>query len=394
MNEFYRSYLDADPHREGTNSLKWDARESVFGRADVIPLWVADMDFPTVPAVHQAIMERASHPLFGYTIHGPEEKQAEIAWAERRFGVHLEPEWIFQSPGVVDSMIFVLRALSRPGDSVIIQPPVYGPFFDSVNKAGLRQWHNNLIETDAGWRMDYADMEKAMRQGARFMMLCNPHNPIGRIWSREELGRAFELAAHYGCTVIVDEIHADFVLPGSKGSRSYALENTDHVVVLESATKSFNLAGLRNSSVVVKDPALRERIRKAFNDVDASSPNLFGPMAQRVAFETGDEWMDAVCEYIGENRDFAEQFIAEKLPEVKVHHLEGTYLMWLDFRSLGMKQEELVRFLVEEAGVGLGNGLGFGEAGRGFMRLNLATQRRNVEQGFKNIREALDRRKN
>ena len=393
MNDFYRQYLDAAPHREGTNSLKWDARERVFGRADVIPLWVADMDFPTVPAVHEAIVERAKHPLYGYTIHNADEKQAEIAWSERRFGVHLEPDWIFQSPGVVDSMIFVLRALGKPGDSVIIQPPVYGPFFDSVDKAGLKQRHNNLIETPEGWRMDYADLEAALREGARLMLLCNPHNPIGRIWTAEELQRAFDLAARYDCTVVVDEIHADFVLPGGKPSRSYALDHTDNLVVLESATKSFNLAGMRNSSVVVKNPALRERIQKEFNAVDASSPNLFGPLAQKTAFETGDEWMDAVCEYIGENRDFAEKYIAECLPEIKFHHLEGTYLMWLDFSSLGLEQDALVRFLVDEAGVGLGNGLGFGEAGRGHMRLNLGTQRRNVEQGLKNIREALDRRK-
>ena len=394
MNDFYRNYLDADPHRQGTNSLKWDARERTFGRADVIPLWVADMDFPTVPAVRDAIVERASHPLYGYTIHGPEEKQAEINWLKRRYGVTVEPDWIFQSPGVVDSMIFVLRALGQPGDSVIIQPPVYGPFFDSVKKAGLSLRLNNLIETEEGWRMDFADMEAALREGARLMMLCNPHNPIGRVWSAEEMQRAFDLAARYGCTVVVDEIHADFVLPGCKPCRSYALNNIDNVVVLESATKSFNLAGLRNSSVVAKNRELRERIQKEFNAVDASSPNIFGPLAQKTAFETGDAWMDAVCEYIGENRDFAERYIAENLPEIKIHHLEGTYLMWLDFRALGLDQEELTRFLVAEAGVGLGNGLGFGDAGRGHMRLNLATQRRNVEQGLKNIREALDGRKN
>ena len=393
MNEFYRSYLDADPHREGTDSLKWDARERVFGRADVIPLWVADMDFPTVPAVPAAIVARAQHPLYGYTIHGEAEKQAEIGWLKRRFNVVVEPDWIFQSPGVVDSMIFVIRALSEPGDTVVIQPPVYGPFFDSIKKAGRMQRLNNLIETEEGWRMDFADLEKAMQEGAKLLMLCNPHNPIGRIWSQEELAQAFAIAAKYGARVIVDEIHADFVLPGSKPSRSFALPNTDHVVVLESATKSFNLAGLRNSSVVVKDPELRRRIRAEFDSVDASSPNLFGPLAQKTAFETGDEWMDAVCEYIGENRDFAEKYIAEELPELKVHHLEGTYLMWLDCRALGMEQDALKKFMIEQAGVGLGDGLGFGEAGRGFLRLNLATQHRNVEQGLKNIRKALDGRK-
>lgn len=393
MNQFYRDYLDADPHREGTQSLKWDARASVFGRADIIPLWVADMDFPTVPAVSEAILARARHPLYGYTVHGAEEKQAEIDWLKRRYGVDAAPEWIFQSPGVVDSMIFVVRALSAPGDAVILQPPVYGPFFDSVDKTGRRQRLNNLIETEDGWRMDYEDLEKALQEGARLMLLCNPHNPIGRIWSQAELARAFELARRYGASVVVDEIHADFVLPGGAPSRSYSLPDTDHVVVLESATKSFNLAGLRNSSVVVKDPELRRRIRAEFDAVDASSPSIFGALAQKTAFEQGDEWMDAVCEYIGENRDYAEAFIARELPEIRVHHLEGTYLMWLDCRALGLPQPELVRFFVDEAGVGLGDGLGFGEAGRGFMRLNLATQHRNVERGLNCIRAALDRRR-
>ena len=393
MNDFYRNYLDADSHREGTGALKWDAREKVFGRADVIPLWVADMDFPTVPAVRDALVARAQHPLYGYTLHDEDERLAEVSWIKRRYGIEIDPKWILNSPGVVDSMIFTIRALSAPGDKVLIQPPVYGPFFSCLKKTGRVERLNRLIETEDGWRMDFDDMEKAMQEGVRVMLLCNPHNPVGRIWTQEELSRTFDIANRYNAIVIIDEIHADFVLPGAKPSRAYSLPNTQNVVVLGSATKSFNLAGLRNSSVTVKNDALRERIREEFDSVDASSPNIFGALAQKTAYENGDEWMDAVCEYIGENRDFAEKYIAENIPEIKLHHLEGTYLLWLDFRALGLEQEKLVRMLVDEAGVGLGDGLGFGEEGRGFMRVNLATQRRNIEQGMKNIRAALDGRK-
>ena len=393
MNDFYRGYLDADPHREGTHCLKWDERERVFGRADVIPLWVADMDFPTAPAVRDALVARAQHALYGYTLHGEDERQAEIDWQKRRHGVTLESDWILSSPGVIDSMVLAIRALSEPGDRVILQPPVYGPFFGSVDRTGRVQRLNNLLETEDGWRMDFEDLEQALREGARLLLLCNPHNPVGRLWTPEELGRAFALTKEYGAKVIVDEIHADFVLPGAVSSRSYALPDTDHVVVLGSSTKSFNLAGLRSSSVYVKDPDLRERVRAEFNAVGLGGPNLFGALAQKTAFETGDEWMDAVCEYIGENRDYAERYIAERIPEIRARHLEGSYLLWLDCRGLGMEQADLCRMMAQEAGVGLGDGLGFGEAGRGFLRMNLATQRRNVVQGLENIRAALDRRK-
>ena len=387
VNDFYRDYLDAEPHREGTGAVKWDARQEFFGRADVVPMWVADMDFPTAPAVVEALIERAKHPIYGYT--SCDTRQAEIDWLKRRHGIAVEKEWMLYSPGVVDSIAFCLRALTKPGERILIQPPVYGPFFSTPKQQDRAVRESSLIRTEDSWVMNYEDMERAFRdEGVRCMLLCNPHNPVGRVWTREELQRAVDIANRYGVIVLCDEIHGEFALE-RKLTRIYALDNVDNVVALTAPTKAFNIAGLRTSTVIVKNPELREKISHEIG-LSHASPNIFGQLAQSAAFEKGDEWMDAVLEYIRENRDFALDYIDKNIPKIKTYAQEGTYLMWLDCRAMGLDDEALMRRFVDVGGVGMNAGTNFGEEGKGHMRLNIATQRRNLIAALEGLRKAAE----
>ena len=388
MNSFYRQYLDAEVDRRGTNCEKWDRCAHYYGRENLLPMWVADMDFRTAPAIAEAIAKRAEHAIYGYTENSDAEKRAEQGWLRRRYGLEVEPDWILYSPGVVDSIFFCVRALTEAGDKVVIQPPVYGPFFRAVNLFERTLVENPLLRTENGWEMDFELLERQFADGAKLMILCNPHNPVGRVWRRDELQRVVDLAARYGVTVVADEIHADFNLGATPHTRILSLECSENCVMLTSATKSFNLAGLRQSSAIIPNAELRARVQAEIEKAHAGTPNIFGAIAQIAAYEYGDEWMDAVVEYVRENRDFAVDFIRSRIPQIRCEAQEGTYLMWLDCRNVGVSHEEFFRRLVEDAGVALNSGMDYGgEAGRGYFRFNLATRRANVELALTKIEE-------
>ncbi|MDO4865612.1 MAG: PatB family C-S lyase [Clostridia bacterium] len=390
MRDEMRAYLDAPCNRLGTHCEKWDGLERYFGRSDLIAMWVADMDFPTVPQVKQAVVERAQHAIYGYTDNAEAEREAEAAWLLRRHGLRVEKEWMLYSPGVVDSLHFCVDALTAPGDGIVIQTPVYGPFFSSVSQFGRKIVESPLKrDGEAGWVMDYEDLERAFEGGAKMLLLCSPHNPVGRVWRREELQRLVDLANRFGVIVVADEIHAEFTFDGHRQTRILSLEGADRCVMLTSATKSFNLAGLRHSSIIVPDGKLRDALKEALARAHADMSNIFGSIAQTAAYTYGDEWMDAVVEYIRENRDYAVSFLREKLPRIGCRPQEGTYLMWLDFSALGMSHEAVMEMLVNEAHVAMNSGLFFGESGRGWFRLNLATQRANVVAALENLYNAI-----
>ena len=382
-----RAYFDAFIDRAGTACEKWDGREDVFGREDVIPLWVADMDFACAPGIVEALKARAAHPIYGYTDDVAENRLAEVNFLKRRFDLTVEPEWILSSPSVVDSMLFSLYALTAPGERVLIQPPVYGPFRETILRSGRAVAESPLLETAEGWKMDFASLEAAFKSGIKCMFLCSPHNPVGRVWTRAELEELAALVKAYKVRVIADEIHASFTFAPHVHTPLRTL--LPDAIMLTSATKAFNIAGVRQSSIIVSDEEAREALKKEMHSVNADHPNLFAMVAQRAAYETGDEWLDGCVDYIRENRDLVCAFMAERLPEVSMPPLEGTYLMWLDMRKTGMEHEALFRRLIDVGGVGLNTGLFFGEQGRGFFRLNLATQRQNVQAGLEGIERAL-----
>jgi len=390
MRQEMRDYLDAPVDRHGTSCEKWDMLGKHYGRDDLIAMWVADMDFRTVPQVSKALIKRAEHAIYGYTDDSEAEHEAEVGWLQRRHGLKVDADWILYSPGVVDSLFFCASALTKPEDAILIQPPVYGPFYQAVKLFGRRLVESPLVYDEAGWRMDFDDLEQKFSQGVRMMILCSPHNPVGRVWTREELGKLVDLALRYGVLIVSDEIHADFTFDGHRQTRILALDDARRCsIMLTSATKSFNLAGLRQSSIIVPDAALRKALADELTRAHATSANIFGSIAQTAAYRFGDEWMDAVVEYVRENRDFAVGYLRERLPEIGCAPQEGTYLMWLDFSGLGLSHEAVMDLLVNRARVALNSGLFFGEMGRGWFRMNLATPRVNVERTLENIRKAI-----
>ena len=390
MRQQMRAYLDAPHDRLGTHCEKWDYLDRHYGRGDLLAMWVADMDFRTVPEVKDALVRRAEHAVYGYTDDGERSRAAEIGWLRRRHGLKVQADWILYSPGVVDSLFFCVSALTAPDDAIVIQPPVYGPFYNAVRLHGRRLVESPLLrDADGEWRMDFDDLERKFASGAKMMILCSPHNPVGRVWTRDELQRLVDLANRHDVIVLSDEIHADFALDGRRQVRILSLDNAQRCVMLTSATKSFNLAGLRQSSVIAPDEKLREAIRREIGLAHASSPNIFGEIAQTTAYECGDEWMDAVVEYVTENRDYVVRTLRANAPEIGCRPQEGTYLMWLDFSALGLSQDDAMALLVDRARVAMNSGLFFGEQGRGWFRLNLATQRANVEKALGNICNAI-----
>lgn len=379
--------FDLGVNRENTDCVKWDGRQEAFGRADVIPLWVADMDFAAPPAVVDALVSRAQQGSFGYTMGVPADKQAVVDWMKSRHDTEIKPEEVIFSPGVIDSMKVALAAVAQPGDKIVINTPVYPPFYDSIRFNKMEIVGCTMIHEGADWRMNYEAIEEAYKDGAKVMLLCNPHNPVGRIWTREELERLVALNRRYGVQLIADEIHADLEMPEYRNT--CVLKVDPDAIALISGTKTFNLAGLKHSSVLIKNEKIRENFLEIYHARGVGAVNLFGNLAQRVAYQTGAEWLDALCRYLAGTRDMVEKFLKEELPEITCSRLQGTYLMWLDFRALGMEQNELYRFLIDQAGVGLNNGSIFGPEGNGFMRLNIGTPRSNVERALNQMRDAI-----
>ncbi len=378
--------------RCGTNSLKHDGRLAQFGSADVLPLWVADMDFAAPEAVTRALIERASHPVYGYSLHPESMYEALILWLQKRHEWQVKREWIMMAPGVVPSLYAAVLALTGPGDGVIVQPPVYPPFFSAVTTSQRRLIENPLGFEGGRHVMDFDHLERCASEGAKLMLLCSPHNPVGRVWEREELERVLDIARRHDIVVLSDEIHADLIHPGR---RHVALDKLsgeeDSLITAIAPSKTFNIPGLGLSCLIVKQPSHRQAIRKAFGTLHAGNTNPFSTAAFEAAYRDGEDWLDALLNYLSGNRDFAAGYIANHLPEISLIKPEGTYLLWLDCRKLGMSDEALQEFFVKKAHVGMNPGISFGAGGSGFMRMNIASPRSVILDALQRIERALGR---
>ena len=374
-------------NRENTGCVKWDARDRVFGRADVIPMWIADMDFAAPECVLRAMNDRVNQGAFGYCGENPADKQALIDWMKKRHDLEIGAADILFSPGVIDSMVTAIGAMGKEGDSIAMFTPVYGPFYRSTTRNSMVIKGCPLIQEGSKWSMDLTALEEIFKEGTKLLLLCNPHNPVGRIWTREELEALVKLTKAYGVTIISDEIHADLEMPGHK--HTCILNIDPDAIVFISATKTFNLAALKHSSVLIRNAEIREKVKAEFERRGNGGTNMYGRIAQTAAYQGGAEWLDALLEYMAGTRDEVVKFLAAELPEVKVAELQGTYLMWLDFRYLGWDHKELEKFMAEKAGIGFSSGTDFGELGAGFMRMNIATPRKNVMQAMKQLAAAL-----
>lgn len=367
-------YFDTAINRRGSNSVKWDGMKSEFGREDLVPMWVADMDFPASPEVQSAIRMRMEHASYGYTLLDDEDLWAVCGWLSRRHRWEVDPSWVLCSPGVITSLRMAVMALTQEGDGVVIQPPVYPPFFQIPTDLNRKLVENPLRLTDKGWEMDFDHLEDCFAQGAKMLLLCSPHNPVGRVWRRDELETLHTLCQRYGVLVVTDEIHADFAFPGHVHIPFSSLPGADDITVSAiSATKSFNLAGLQHSSIIVSSNTMRAKMQEILSIHGLNGGNIFGMVAQQAVYEIGDDWLDGLRRYLLSQRDFALRFMQKNLPEIKIHAPQGTYMMWLDFtRIFGKDNAALRHFLVNEARVGLSFGHAFGSQGAGFARMNFA----------------------
>lgn len=380
--------------RRGSGCIKYDDL-SAFGNANVIPLWIADMDFEAPDFICDAIARRAAHRVFGYGMRTDAYYDAVIGWVNRRNGWEIRREWIDFAPGVVAGFVFALRALSSEGDGVVIMPPVYPPFAAQIRANGRRVVENPLLCREDGYAIDYDDLDRKLADAA-VLLFCNPHNPTGRVFTEEELRRVADLCRKHDVRIVSDEIHSDLVFAPRRHTHVASLcAEGQQCVTLIAPTKTFNIAGLSTSVVITPDGKAREALREELGRYHVDQGNVFGTAALIAAYNEGDEWLGQMLDYVRGNMEFAVRFLAGRLPEAGAYVPEGTYLMWLDLRGLGMEHDELLGFLANEAGVGLNDGLAFGAAGRGFVRMNMATSRALVAEALGRIADAWQvRRKN
>ncbi|PSF09573.1 aminotransferase [Marinobacter halophilus] len=386
--------FDQSIMREQTSSVKFDARQAVFGRDDVIPVWVADMDFAAPEAVTAALKARAEHPVYGYTLFPESLYQSIIDWFAVRHDWHIERDSILMAPGVVPSLHAACLAYAQPGEGVIVQPPVYPPFFSSVRHTGREVIENPLLQdSDTGqYRMDLDHLEQcASRANARILMLCSPHNPVGRVWSEAELSAVLDIARRHGLVVVSDEIHCDLIYPDKQPHRMLATlaGPNDALVMAVAPSKSFNMPGLGLSALVIADPERRQALKAVFDSMHLPQCNPFSVAGFEAGYRHGAEWLDQLMQYLQGNRDYVMQQVASRLPGIRVSAPEGTYLMWLDCRELGLDAAALKSFFVKDAGVGMNPGGSFGEQGTGFMRLNIGCPRSVLEEVIARIEAAL-----
>ena len=372
--------------RRDTNSVKWDSAAD----AEVLPMWVADMDFRTAPAITEALRQRVEHGIFGYTRVPDAYYEAVVNWFARRHGWQMQQEWILYTISVVPALSATIKALTEPGDKVLMQTPVYNCFFSAIRNNGCEIADNRLIYENNTYRIDFDDLErKASDDKVKLMLLCNPHNPAGRVWTREELTRIGEICLRHGVTVVSDEIHCEFAYPGHTYT-PFASISDDFLhrsVTCVSPSKAFNIAGLQIANIVCADEAVRQRINEVINLYEINNVNPFGVIATIAAYNEGESWLLQLLDYLRGNYECMRDYCAKYLPDFPIAELEGTYLAWMDCRKLRLSSKELEERLLQEVKLWLNAGTMYGDAGEGFMRWNLACPRARMLEGLERFRK-------
>ena len=378
--------------RKNTNCFKWDFIQSIFGNDDVIPMWVADMDFPVATPIVEALKRRVEHEFYGYTKASTDVIQSVVDRMWDKYAWKIKSEWIVFTPGVVPALNIAVRMLTHPGDEIILQEPVYYPFFPAVTSSGCQIVNNQLKLINGRYEMDYEDLEHQFHarigmlpvpNRIKAIMLCNPHNPVGRLWSKEELTKLGDIAIKHGVVVISDEIHCELLFKDHQHTpfASISEEFEQNSIVCMSPSKTFNLAGLEVSSIIIPNKKLRHLFINTRTGI-LPEPNLFGYTALEAAYRFGDEWLDQLLDYLQGNLDFLLKYFANRIPKIKVIKPQGTYLIWLDCRDLGMDDMTLRNFMRDKAKVGFDDGFLFGSGGSGFQRMNIACPRPILEEAL------------
>lgn len=378
--------------RRGTDCLKYDFAAERGYPAEVLPFWVADMDFPAPEPVVKALEQRARHGIFGYTDIKEDYREILARWFQRRHGWQIEGEWLSITPGVVFGICTAIRAFTQPGEGVLICPPVYYPFAASIKANGRKLVESPLVEKDSRYEIDFQDFErKIVEGGVKLFVLCSPHNPVGRVWSRQELEQVAAICQKHQVLVVADEIHQDFVRPGHKHTvfASLGVEVADFTITCTSPSKTFNLAGLQISHIFISNESLRRRFRHELEAVGYGEPNAMAEVAAKAAYGQGEPWLTELLAYLEENLRRTRAFLTEHLPQVKLIEPEGTYLLWLDCRGTGLSPEEQEEAIVQRGRIWLDEGRIFGAGGEGFQRINMACPWAILEEGLKRLAFAL-----
>ena len=379
--------------RSHNRSAKYDEAGKKFGSRDVIPLWIADMDFKTAQPVIDALKARAEEGIWGYTSRPDSYYEAVCGWQKRRNGWDIDKSMISFNLGVVPALSSMVYVFTEPGDKVLIQTPVYSEFYDVTESWGREVVESPLKEQDGRWIIDFEDFEEKAKE-AKVFFLCSPHNPLGIVWTREELERMCHICIANNVLIVSDEIHSDLVFHGKKHIPTATLspEIAAHVISCISGTKTFNLAGLQAPATIFPNQELKARFDKFWFNLDIHRNNAFSTIAMEVAFNEGEEWLEQLLGYIGGNFEFIKDYCAANIPQVKPNVPDATYLVWLDCRGLGMGNEELRDFMIRKAGLGLNEGWSFGRSLSGFMRLNAACPRPVLEKAMEQLKHAVDAR--
>lgn len=379
--------FDTPVSRRNTNSLKWDIKENE------LPMWVADMDFETAPEIKEAICKRAEHGVFGYSVVPDEWYQAYIDWWKKRHGFTMKKDWLIFSTGVIPTISSVVRKLTTPAEKVLIQTPVYNIFFNSILNNGRQVLENPLKYDGTNYHIDFDDLEEKLSDPqTSLMILCNPHNPVGKIWDRETLIRIGELCFRHNVVVLADEIHCDLTDPGCEyipfaSVSENAMENS---ITCISPTKTFNLAGLQTSAISVPNRRLRHKVWRGLNTDEAAEPNSFAAEAAAAAFTKGEPWLDELREYIFRNKKTAADFLAAEIPEIKLVPSQATYLLWLDCSSIpGFEGKAAARFIREKTGLYLSSGTQYGGDGKSFLRMNIACPQEILKDGLNRLKQGI-----
>lgn len=384
--------FDTVPNRRGTNCFKYDFAREMGMPEDVLPLWVADMDFPTAPAVLERLHALAEHGIFGYTGVKDAYFSAVHNWYAQRFGWETQRSWLVTTPGVVFAIAIAIRAFTQKGDAILIQQPVYYPFANKVTENDRQLVVNPLVLKNGRYEMDFADMErKIVDYHVKMLLLCSPHNPVGRVWTKEELLRVGEICQKHGVLVVSDEIHADFTYAGHthRVFASVKSKFADFTITCTAPSKTFNLAGLQNSNIFIPNRQLRHAYKKELSACGCGGTNCMGMAACQAAYEAGADWLEQLKQYLAGNLAYIRQFLREKLPDIALIEPEGTYLVWLDLRKLGLTEQQQRQLIVQDAKLWLDTGTLFGQGGEGFERINIACPRATIEQAMQRLERAV-----
>lgn len=378
--------FDTPINRRNTNSLKWDVDENE------LPMWVADMDFETAPEVQEAIRKRAAHGAFGYSVVSDEWYQAYIGWWQRRHGFTMQKDWLVFCTGVVPAISSTVRKLTTPAEKVLIQTPVYNIFFNSILNNGRQVLESSLKYNEGQYEIDFEDLEQKLSDPqTSLMILCNPHNPVGKIWDKETLQRIGELCFEYHVVVLSDEIHCDLTDPGTEyiPFASVSEKCRENSITCIAPTKAFNLAGMQTAAVMIPNVTLRHKVWRALNTDEVAEPNAFAVDAAIAAFSEGEDWLDELRQYIFENKKRTIQFVKEEIPQIQIVPSHATYLLWLDCSKIEGSASEIAEYIRNKTGLYLSEGSQFGSCGERFLRMNIACPRVTLEDGLERLREGI-----